>query len=207
MAAINDLSTIFSTVTEHLTNQQLELNEADAHNHDHGDHMVQIFSLIQNAVTQKSGQPVAAQLEYASQVVDEEADSGSAHLYAQGLSNAARNFSGVDLQPDNLGMLVKSLLNVEEAPQTENKPNLLGSLLSGLTGQSNSTNNDQNTGFDELLRAGMTFYQTKQEGGSTTDALMGALMSSSPLGQTQHRAMSGATVAATIMDFANTNKN
>jgi len=201
-----DISKIFSTVTEQLTQQQRALNEADAHNHDHGDHMVEIFNLIQNAVTQKSGMPVAEQLEYASQVVEKEADSGSAHLYAQGLASAAKNFSGADLQPDNLSLLVKSLLNVEETPQTEKKPNLLGSLLSGLVGKKNAAQNGQKIGFDEILRAGMTFYQTKQEGGSTSDALMGALMSSSPLGQTKHRAMSGATVAATIMDFAKSNK-
>jgi hypothetical protein len=164
--------------------------------------LIEIFSLIQNAVSQKSGQPVAEQLTHASQIVEKEADSCSAHLYAQGLANAANNFSGADLQPDNLGLLVKSLLNIEEKLQIEKKPNLLGSLLSGLISKTNASENDQNIGFDELLRAGMTFYQTKQEGGSTTDAIMGALMSSSLLGQAQHRAMSGALVASTIMDFA-----
>jgi len=201
-----DLSEIFSTVTEQLTQQQVALNEADDHNHDHGDHMVEIFSLIQNAVSQKTGLPVVEQLAHASQVVEKETDSGSAHLYAQGLANAARNFTGTELKPDNLDLLVKSLLNVKETPQKKEKPNFLGSLLSGLTGKTKASQNDQTIGLDELLRAGMTFYQTKQDGGSTTDALMGALMSSSPLGQTQHRAMSGATVAATIMDFAKSNK-
>lgn len=202
-----DLSTIFNSVTEQLAKQQGTLNEADSYNQDHGDHMVQIFSLIQNAVNQKSDQPVSDQLDYASQVVEKEADSGSAHLYAQGLSKAAKNFSDVDLQPDNLGLLVKSLLNVEEAPQTKEKPNLIGSLFAGLTGKPSAAQNDQKIGFDELLQAGMTFFQTKQEGGSTTDALIGALMSSSPLGQNQHRAISGATVAAAIMEFAEPGKN
>jgi hypothetical protein len=139
-------------------------------------------------------------------VIEKEADSGSADLYSQGLANAARNFTGTELQPDNLGLLEKSLLKVEEPPQKKEKPNFLGSLLSSLTGKTDASQYDQNIGFDELLRAGMTFFQTKQEGSSTTDALMGALKESSPLGQTHHRAMSGATVAATIMDFAKSNK-
>ncbi|MBW6465014.1 MAG: DAK2 domain-containing protein [Brevefilum sp.] len=202
-----DLSTIFESVTAQLTDQQSTLNEADTYNHDHGDHMVQIFSLIQNAVSQKSEQPVAEQLNYASQVVEKEADSGSAKLYAQGLAKAAQNFSGSELQPDTLGLLVKSLLNVEEPPQKKQETGFLGSLLSGLMGKPETPKEDQKLGIDELLRAGMAFYQSKQEGGSTTEALMGALMAASPLGASSHRSMSGSLVGSTIMDFAKSFKN
>lgn len=207
MARTLNLSTIFNSVKEQLKHQQATLNEADIHNHDHGDHMVQIFGLIQNAVSQKAEQPVAGQLEYASQVVEKEADSGSGKLYAQGLANAAINLSGTNLQPDTLEILVKNLLNVKEPPQKPAKPNLLGSLVSGLMGKSKTPEKEQKLGIDELLHASMSFYQSKQDGSTTTDALIGALMSSSHLGQNQHRAMSGATVAATIMDFAKTNNN
>jgi hypothetical protein len=197
-----DLSTIFQSVTAQLTDQQATLNEADTYNHDHGDHMVQIFSLVQNAVAQKSEQPVAEQLNYASQIVEKEADSGSGKLYAQGLAKAAENFSGSELQPDTLGLLVKSLLNVQEPPQKKQETNFLGSLLSGLMGKPETPEEDQKLGIDELLRAGMAFYQSRQEGGSTTEALMGALMAASPLGASSHRSMSGSLVASTIMDFA-----
>lgn len=197
-----DLSTIFKSVTAQLTDQQSTLNEADEFNHDHGDHMVQIFSLIQNAVSQKSEQPVAEQLEYASQVVEKEAESGSAKLYAQGLANAASSFTGTELQPDTLGLLVKGLLNVEEPPQKKQETNLLGSLLSGLMGKKETSESEQKLGVDELLRAGMAFYQSKQDGGSTTDALIGALLAASPLGQSTHRSMSGSLIASTIMGFA-----
>jgi hypothetical protein len=202
-----DLSTIFQSVTAQLTDQQSTLNEADTYNHDHGDHMVEIFSLIQNAVSQKSEQPVAEQLNYASQVVEKEADSGSGTLYAQGLAIAAQNFSSSELQPDTLGLLVKSLLNVEDPPQKKQETNFLGSLLSGLMGKPDDSENDPKLGIDELLRAGMTFYQSKQEGGSTTEALMGALMAASPLGASSHRSMSGSLVASTIMDFAKSLNN
>ena len=202
-----DLSTIFQSVTAQLTDQQSTLNEADTYNHDHGDHMVQIFSLVQNAVSQKSEQPVAEQLNYASQIVEKEADSGSGKLYAQGLAKAAQNFSGSELQPDTLGLLVKSLLNVEEPPQQKQETNFLGSLLSGLTGEPGTSEKDQKLGIDELMRAGMAFYQSKQEGDSTTEALMGALTAASPLGASTHRSMSGSMVASTIMDFAKFFKN
>jgi len=54
---------------------------------------------------------------------------------------------------------------------------------------------------DDLLRAGMAFYQSKQEGDQTTSALMDALMAASPMGESAHRSQSGTIVASTIMDF------
>ena len=220
-----DLSTIFESVTAQLADKQSTLNEADEYNHDHGDHMVQIFSLIQNAVSEKSDQPVADQLSYASQMVEKETDSGSSKLYAQGLANAAKKFSGSELQPETLGLLVKGLLNVEEEPSqkpesnllgsllsgltdNEEEPsqepesNLLGSLLSGLTGNEGTSADEQKLGMDDLLHAGMAFFKAKQDGDSTTEALIGAFLAASPLGQSKHRAMSGSLVASSIMDFA-----
>lgn len=202
-----DLSTIFNSVATQLTAQQTELNQADSHNHDHGDHMVQIFNLIQSAVSSKSDQPIAEQLEYASEVVEKEANNGSGKLYSQGLAKAAQTFSGSELKPDNLTLLVKSLLNVEETPKEQGKPNLLGSVISGLKNKNKTAENNQTIGIDELLQAGMSFVQTKQQGGSVMDALMGALTASSPLGQSEHRTMSGAAVASTIMGFAQTGNN
>lgn len=76
--------------------------------------MVQTFNLIQNAVAKKADKPPAEQLAYASKVVDQEAHSGSAKLYAQGLSKAADNFSNAELNENSLGDLVKSLLMSEE---------------------------------------------------------------------------------------------
>jgi hypothetical protein len=206
MANTLDLGSLFGTVTEQLTQKKESLNEADTYNHDHGDHMVQIFSLIQDAVAQKSDQPVADQLDFASQMVKNEAQSGSGQLYAQGLSSAANNLAGSSgLDQDSIMTLVKSLLNADQPqqePEPQQKGGLLGSLLSGLMGKSESQ--DAQKGFDmnDLLRAGMAFYQSQQDGDSTMDSLINALMAASPLGQSPHRAQSGSIVASTIMNFA-----
>lgn len=205
MADNFDLSALFKSVTDQLTGQKDSLNEADTYNHDHGDHMVNIFDLVQKAVSKKIDKPVAEQLQYASKVVEEEAHSGSAKLYSQGLASAATNFSGERLNQDTIGLLVKSLLNAEK-PQEKPKPTssggLLGSLLSGLTGQSAASQEDQGLGVDDLIKAGLAFYQSKQEGDSTTEAALDALMAASPLGQSAHRKQSGSIVASTIMNFA-----
>jgi hypothetical protein len=205
MASSLDLSSLFSAVTQQLSSNQETLNQADDYNHNHGDNMVQIFSLIQKAVSEKKEQPVADQLSYASQVVDENVNSGSAKLYAQGLSGAAQKFTGNDLNPSNIGDLLKSLLGAE-APQVEEKPEpkggLLGSLLGGLLGQSKPKESDSGIGLDDLLQAGMAFYQSKQQGEGTSQALIEALMAASPFGQSAHRSQSGSIVASTILDFA-----
>ena len=266
MASTVDLKSLFSTVTQQLANKKEPLNAADDYNHNHGDNMVQIFNLIQNAVSEKTGAPVEKQLAYASEVVEKKADSGSAKLYAQNLSNAAKKFTDKDLNEDTIGVLLQSLLGAEKpqpkpqpqdsdvlgsilsgltgqsAPSEPQQPqqtqgggdlmssllssltgqsgpseaqsqethsgDLLGSLLSGLTGQSTgNTQSDQSLGLDDLIKAGMAFYQSKQNGESSMEAILGALMAASPMGESPHRAQSASIVASTIMNFvANMNK-
>ena len=206
MAEKLDLSTIFNAVTSQLSQKKDALNEADTYNHDHGDHMVQIFDLIQGAVAKKSDEPLEAQLDYARKVVEEKAQSGSGKLYAEGLSRAAESLSGSNLNVDGIGTLVKSLLGAEsasqQAEQKQQSSGVFGSLLSNLTGGSKTSDEDQGLGVDELLRAGLSFYQSKQEGDSNTEALMDALLAASPMGQSAHRKQSGSIVASTIMNFA-----
>jgi len=48
----------------------------------------------------------------------------------------------------------------------------------------------------------MVFFQTKQNGGSNTDAIMGAILAASPMSQCAHRSQSGSLVASTILIVA-----
>lgn len=138
-----DLQSLFSTVSESLAEKKGSLNEADTYNHDHGDHMVKIFNLVQGAVAQKSDQPVEKQLSYASKVVQQKADSGSAALYAQGLSKAAERFSGKELNENTVSILLQSLFSAEKPKQETQTSDILGSLLSSLSGQSSESSQTQ----------------------------------------------------------------
>ena len=203
MAQNLDLSTLFSSVTQALTQKQDSLNEADTYNHDHGDHMVQIFDLIQTAVAKKSDEPVADQLAYASKQVEKKAESGSGKLYAEGLANAAKSFVGNELTPETVGVLVNSLLSVEKPEEKQaTGSDLLGGLLSSLTGGGSTSKEDQKLDMDDLLRAGMAFFQSKQGGDSNMEAAMDALMAASPMGQTASRSQSGSLVASTLLSVA-----
>jgi hypothetical protein len=199
-----DLAQLFGAVTNSLGNQRETLNQADTYNNDHGDHMVEIFEVVTQAVKEKKNANPADQLAYASEILRRK-QSGSAQVYANGFAQAAQQFQGQSVTTDNAGMLLQSLLGGGQAPAAPSQQaggggDLLGSLLGGLTGQP-SQGQGAADGLDvgDLLNAGMAFMNAKQQGSSTAEAAINALMSASPLGQSSHRKESGTLVANTIM--------
>jgi hypothetical protein len=76
---------------------------------------------------------------------------------------------------------------------------LLGALLGG--GQSAPQGNQGQDGLDlgDLLNAGMTFMNAKQQGQSNLQAGLSALMAAGPLGQKPHRQQSGQVVANALL--------
>lgn len=206
MANELDLNTIFKAVTQQLSEKKEMLNEADNYNHNHGDNMVQIFDLVQKAIAEQADKPVSEQLNYAGKVVEQNANSGSAALYAQGLTRASENLKGASLSPDMVSVLVQSLLGTNQSkPQTQPQPKkgLLGSLLSSFLGKQQSQSSDQQLGLDDLLQIGQAFMQEQQGGGGLSQSALQALLSGSPMGESEHRKESGSLVASTMMEFVN----
>jgi hypothetical protein len=195
-----DLASLFQNVTQNLMGKKEVLNQADTYNHNHGDNMVEIFRVITQAMEQKQGAAPSEQLAYASKLLKQK-ESGSAQVYSQNLLNASKEFKGQQITTDNAFGLLQSLLGAGQEPASQ-KPaesgDLLGSLLSGLVGGGEDT---EGGGLDaaDLLTAGMTFLQSKQEGDSDIEALVDAFVSTSTMGQSPHRSQSGAVVASTIM--------
>ena len=132
-----DLSALFGSVAKTMAQNQSQLNTADTYNHDHGDNMVQIFEVITQAMKEKQNAAPADQLAYASQLLREKSQSGSAQLYAEGLSDAATQFQGAKAINTNTVMtLIQTLLGAQGSVPTSGggSGDLLGSLLGGLTG-------------------------------------------------------------------------
>ncbi len=199
-----DLAKLFGAVAGNLGNQREALNQADTYNNDHGDHMVEIFEVVTQAVKEKKNASPADQLAYASEILRRK-QSGSAQVYANGFAQAAQQFQGQSVTTDNAGMLLQTLLGGGQAPAaptqgTGGGAGMLGALLGGLTGQQSQQQGTAD-GLDvgDLLNAGMAFMNAKQQGNSTAEAAINALMSASPLGQSSHRKESGTVVANTIM--------
>ena len=141
----------------------------------------------------------------------------------QASQSASQQSSG-----DPLGILLNSLntgTQTNQQPTSQNSGDLLGSLLGGLTGgdtsQQQSTtsgedlmssllgglsgNQGSNTaeqggfGMQDLLNAGMAYFQAKQQGGSTMQAAAQAFMAGSGMGNNPHRQQSTAVVVNSFL--------
>ena len=134
-----DLAKLFSAVTRKLQENQSTLNSADEYNHNHGDNMVETFQTITKAVREKKASPPSEQLAYASQQLNQKAQSGSAKLYSEGLEHASARFQGQKgINADNALQLVQTLMGGQptggqaQAPSAgSGMTDLLGSLLGG----------------------------------------------------------------------------
>ncbi|KAF0111808.1 MAG: hypothetical protein FD147_610 [Chloroflexi bacterium] len=214
MAAKNvDLVKLFSTVATAIAQNQTTLNQADTYNHDHGDNMVQIFEVITQAMKEKKNALPADQLAYASQILRNKSQSGSAQLYAEGLSDASSQFKGVkSITPDSAITLIQTLLGAQDtvpaasAPSSDGGADLLGSLFGGFssTQQPAAPSTPQQgelpqIDIGQLLNAGMAFAQAKKAGSNNLDAILNAVVASSRMGTSEHRAQSGALVANTLL--------
>jgi hypothetical protein len=131
-----DLGKLFQSVAETLAANRDSLNKADTGNHDHGDNMVNTFQLITRAISEKKGANQAEQLGYAAAILGGQ-KSGSAQLYAQGLSQASQQFQGQEVTADNALALLQTLLN-GGGPQAEQASNLMISPLPGASVVGNS---------------------------------------------------------------------
>jgi hypothetical protein len=199
-----DLGQLFGAAAQALTANQGALNQADTVNGAHGDHMVQTFQLITQAITATQGKPPAEQLANASQMLaDHATTSGSAKIYAQGLSQAAQQYQGQKtITPDMAAGLVQTLLGGMQqsggsAPQPAAGGDLLGQLLGAATGQTVASDPNKLDAGD-LINAGMAFMQAKQSGKDNMQSAISALVSASPLSQTPHRQQSGEVVASAL---------
>ena len=213
-----DLSSLFNVAAQALSANQASLNQADVENQNHGDNMVQVFNMISQVMASQPGVSPSQQLNSASQYLAQNGTSGSAQVYSQGLAQAAQQFQGQSaVTPDNAMMLIQSLLGGGQSAPSQGG-DLLGSLLGG--GQSSTQGGDllgallggqstpqgqgggqQQDGIDlgDILNAGMSFMNAKQQGQDNLQAALTALMSAGPMAQKPHRQQSGQVVANALL--------
>ncbi|UCH50462.1 MAG: DAK2 domain-containing protein [Chloroflexota bacterium] len=194
---------MFQSVTGALQQKRDTFNQADEYNHDHGDNMVETFEVITQAMREKRGADPADQLAYASEILRQR-KSGSSKLYANGLSQASKDFRGKQIDSNNAMSFIQTLMGGGQSVQ-EQQPQQssgVGSLLGGLLGGGQQKNQPQeSSGFDmgDLLQAGMALMGTKSRGGSNLEAIVNAVVSNSAMGNSGYRSQSGSLVASTLM--------
>lgn len=222
-----NLAQLFGAAAQTLAANQGALNQADAVSGNHGDHIVQTFQLITQALNATQGKPPADQLAHASQQLASFSNvSGSAGIYANGLAQASQQLQGQSTVTPDLAMsLVQTLLaggQSQSAPRQNAGADMFGALLGGMGGQQPASSqpsagadllgallggtqqpaqSKQQDGLDlgDLLNAGMAFMQAKGSGQDNLQAAVSALMSASPLSQQPHRQQSGELVASTLL--------
>lgn len=199
-----DLASLFTQVGKALSQQKSELNQADTQNHDHGDNMVEIFKLIAQAAKQKQSSSPAAQLDYAAQLVQKK-PSGSAQMYAKGLEQAAKQFQGTQIDAGNILQLIQVLMGGGQAKPAPQAPAAgaggLGDLLTQLAGGAASgSGSDSEIDASDLINAGLAYMNAKNQGASTGEALIKALVADSAMGSSAHRAQSSELVMKTLLD-------
>lgn len=183
MAQALTLPSILKAVSKTLSENEAALNEADTYNHNHGTNIAAAFSAASKAVARKKDLPVADQLAFASEVM-QGSSSGSAKIYAQGLATAAQQFQGKQLNENTIGLLINSMMGMQEPAQASSgaaNANLLGSLLGGLTGAQSQPS--QPSGGDLLgsLLGNLTGAQSQPSqpsGGDLLGSLLGGQSSS-----------------------------
>ena len=196
-----DLAGIFNVAAKTLAANRSTLNAADAENHNHGHNMAQAFKLVSQAMAQQRGAAPSDQLRYASEILSQNANNGSAHVYAQGLAQAAQQFQGQQaISPDNALLLIQSLLGGGQQTTSQPGADLIGSLLGGQQAQQvQQMQQTQGVDLAALLSAGMTFMSAKQQGQDSVQAALTALMSAGPMAQRPHRQQSGQLVGNALL--------
>jgi len=134
-----DLLSLFGQATKSLKKSQTTLNQADTYNHDHGDHMVEIFDVITRAMKEKKNAEPADQLEYAAQILRQKTSSGSSTVYANGLEQAAKQVLGKELNIGTIMAIIQALMGSSQPSGQAGGSDMLGSLLSQVLGGQGST--------------------------------------------------------------------
>ena len=164
-----DLAQLFDFVTRTLEQKRPELNQADTYNHDHGDHIIEVFELITQVAKENPGLDAGQLLEKASERLREK-QTGTAQVYAQNLAQGAPQLQGKSLTQQTLPLLMQALLGGAAQQPTQQQPAAQGGdALSGLLGA--------------LLGGGQAPAQAQQQaapsgaaGGDLLGGLLGALM-------------------------------
>ena len=209
-----NLSDLFGTALQAVTDNRQEINALDGYNGNHGDNMVENLRLITQALQAKRSEPPADALRYAGQKLQSQGRGGTSQYYASGLGRAADQLQGrSSLGNDDVVSLVQTLLGGIPSQGYQQQPQAGGSVLDqvmGLAGGQQPQAGRDDDGLDlgdvvsALLPAGLAFLQAKQSGADTTSAvghaLMGALAGGqvNPLQAGPPRAAAGSLIAQSI---------
>ena len=213
-----DLPHLFQIVVDVLRYQQTALNQIDSYNGNHGDHMVAIFQDAVLAAQESPANDLAEAMMYASRLLHQRRENGSAQVYADGLEQFAKQFRENQVSLDDLVSYVQNILGNEKGIAGEGSTrtdgldqekktrsgSVLKSLLGGLSGwqkaESGESDPDSRLGMGYLFEVGIAYMQAKQRGGTKAEVVADAAVSVCPLNRVPHRSQSGKIAIQALLE-------
>ncbi len=206
------LTDVFSSVAQKLAERRAELNAMDDINHNHGDHMVEIFQLAAKAAEEKEGAPLGEAMEHGADLLHQMTGNGSAQVYARGLKLLATQLRQRQIELGDLLAVVQGYLRQEKESKTEEAPGS-GEVLKGLMAalaeweqvESEQESGAKNkpfagVGMGYLFGVGMAYLQAKEMGGDRLNTLSETVVSASPMGRLPHRHASGVIAVRALLE-------
>ncbi len=203
------LAQVFEAVLQAVREKQPDFNQADAQNHNHGDHMVEIFQLAVATLSELKQESLSESMLRTGLVLRKLEGNGSARVYADGLVAFAQKLEQYAVGQAELVRFVRKkladdgsnkaiagkLLDDPQSTQDDRSGQILKALVEGLSAwkQMDSGLHAQGRVLDigALFELGIIYFQAKQRNGSNIEILADAAVSASPLNQSNHRALSG----------------
>ena len=213
-----NLRDLFAAVAQVLDERREALNLADEYNHNHGDHMLEIFQVAAQAADETQSASMEDAMDVAAEMLRQRAENGSAQVYGRGLSLLAGHFRQRGVSLGDLLAAVQSYLKEGKKAAGEDdslrSSDVLKAMLAALaewervemvqkesapekTGASKPA-----SGLDMgyLFSVGMAYMQAKQKGGDKLETLSETVVSASPLGSVPYRHQSGVIAVRALLE-------
>lgn len=219
---------VFETVRQVVGENLAYFNAVDEINHNHGDHMLEIFDLavqtlqdlhpdnLADAMPTESTLP--AQMLTAGLAIKTLVGNGSAQVYGDGLIAFAQKLEQREISQAELIQFVRERTGDRRVEQTrddeqvidekgiknDRSGQVLKALVEGLSAwkqmDSGMSSKGKNLDMGSLFELGIVYMQAKQRGGSKIKVLADAAVSASPLNQSAHRKLSGKIVIQAMLE-------
>lgn len=200
------LAPVFQAVQDVMEANRLVFNQADSLNANHGDHMVEVFSVAVQAANEKQAGGLAEAMDYASILLAARLENATAQVYAHGLAQLAVQLRKYDLTLADLVAYLRKTLNEDQSSDVDETPrskDVLKALLAALAAWQNSETgapiptNPLDLGY--MFDLGLAYLQAKTRSRSRLEVIADAAASVSPLSKVAHRFISGKLAILTLL--------
>lgn len=205
----SSIAHVFEAVRQVVHENQIYFNEVDVVNHNHGDHLLEIFDQVVQTLHDLPPGDLAGSMMAAGLAIKKLEGNESARIYADGLIAFAQKLQQYGIEQAELIQFVREKTGVgrfgegkeevqavdEIAVQDNRSGQVLKALVDGLSTwkqlDSGQSAKGKNLDMGALFELGIIYLQARQRGGSHIEVLSDAAVSASPLSQSKHRTISG----------------